>query len=386
MKLIYQNFDALELAFQCAVPIKILSVLENAKREAQEARGHVYAEIGPNKLPILVHEIGAKGGFQYQFNTGPEGAIWLISNKESRNEWNVRVRVSSLCLALNGVRKTQDIILKTLYNDLLAKGPDDNDHKPRERVSRFDYCLDFLFEEKPNFSQFNFVCAGRVKKLITRDIPVHEESTGQSVNYIRVGKLPNRQIVIYNKITEISASSKIYWWRIWKLNKADIKGEIWRIEIRAGKKELNKWNLRRFEDFEEMAGDVIKTTLEEYQYTIPNLEDKNRNRWPMSPIWENVIAAVKRDLFDYISDANRNAIIKELREAVIDRYQKLISGVFVGYTAATGKDISEIPGVLDLVSAQILDEVSNNPQKFRQKYKKKLDKFSFYEDKEIPEN
>lgn len=384
MKLIYQNFDGLEIAFQCAIPLAILATLEQGKKEARDSRSASFSEIGPNHFPVMVHETGAKGGYTYQFSTGPDGEIWLIGDREARDQWNVRVRVRSLCLALYGYEKTKEKILDILLNHLLAKGPDENDKIPKERISRVDYCLDFHFMEEFQPSYLNFVCAGRAKKGFIGELPMQLESSGQSIEYIRVGKIPNRQIVIYNKTREISAKKKSYWWQLWGLNKSEFIGEIWRVEIRAGKKELNKWNLRSFNDFEKMIGDVISLTLNEFKYTNPNLNDKNMTRWPMSKLWVKSIKATEKDLIKYISNAERNSVLKELRDNIILNYKKLISGIYVGLTAATGKDLAQIPEVLDLVCDELFQEMSENPRKFIQKYNKKNEQFKFLDNFKLP--
>jgi hypothetical protein len=376
MRVVYQNFDHLEMSFQCAVPSSICRTLEMAKQDAQASREASYTEIGPNSLKVMVYETGARGGYQYMFHTGPDGEIWTVSNKEDRAGWNVRVRPRSLCLALNGYAGTKEKILGILLNDLQAKGPDENDKKPLERISRVDYCLDFLIEDDFQPDIKNFVCASRAKKGYITEIPAQVESVGQFVEYVRVGKMPNRQITIYNKLREISASRKHYWWDFWGLKKSEITGKIWRVEIRAGKSELNKWNLRRFSDFEKMIGDVITTTLNDFEYRIPNPGDKNMTRWKISPLWEKAIEKTETNLLEYISRAERKEILQGIRKDIQERYEKLLSGILVGYTALTGYDISEIPGVLELVSGHILDEASENPEKFRKKYKKKRGRFS----------
>lgn len=120
-----------------------------------------------------------------------------------------------------------------------------------------------------------------------------------------------------------------------------------------------------------MVGDVISTTLKEFKYTNPNPNDKNMTRWPMAEIWRKSIQATEKDLTDYISNAERNLVLKELRDNLIHQYKKLISGIFVGLTAATGKDLAQIPEVLDLVCDQLLQDITDNPQKFLQKHNRK---------------
>ena len=375
MEVIYQNFDALEVSFQGAIPAHIRHSLFHAKKKAIATKAAAFAELGPKKLPVMVHETGAKGGYTYQFSTGLDGEIWLIADSSNVDFWNIRVRVRSLCIALNGYEKTKEKLLKILLRDLLAKGPKDNERKPQERISRVDYCIDFLILGGfiPNYS--NFVCCGTTKKRQIGDIPYDQNSTGQKIDTLMVGKMPNRQIVIYNKIKEITAKSKKYWFKIWGLNETAIIGQIWRVEIRAGKKELNKWNLRSFSDFEKKIGNVITETLNAYKYTQPNFNDSNQSRWPLAGIWKMALEAIKGDLFAYFSKAQRNDVLKEIQELAALRYEKYISGIVVGYTAALGKDISEIPRVMEFISGQVLEDMANNPEKFRQKHKKVVSKF-----------
>ncbi len=379
MEIIYQNFDALVVSFQCAVPLRILSQLERAQQEARDTRNKAYAEIGPNALPVMVHERGARGGYTYQFSTGHDGQTWLIGSREDTTQWNVRVQVSSLCLALYGYEGTKEKLIDILDDDLKAKGPEENFGLPKERVSRVDYCLDFALSEKFSPTYKIFVCHGRAKKNEIGGLPYNQLSTGQGVETITVGKMPNRQATIYNKIKANTAQHKNYWWDIWGIDKEKFDKEIWRVEIRAGKKELNKWNLRTFDHLEEIIGNVIEDILKRYKYTIPNKNDTNSKRWPTAKIWLMAIEAVKKDLFNYYSKTNSKIVLNQIKEDIISNYETLIKGLFVGYTAATGKDISEMPGVLDHVCGQLIDDIAANPNKFVQKYNKKCGKFSFLE-------
>ena len=288
MELIYQNFDGLEISFQCAISASILKTLEQAKIYSQQNKTQTFCELGINKLPVMVYETGARGGYNYQFSTGHDGEIWLIADRDNAELWNVRVRVRSLCLALRGYEKTKEKIMGILLHDLRAKGSKDNEYLPKERISRIDYCLDFLISEEFSPDCRNFVCHGRTKKILMGNTFYNQASTGQKVETITIGKMPNRQVTIYNKTKEISVRLKTYWWKIWGLEKSKIQGVIWRVEIRAGKKELNKWSLRTFADFENKVGDVITHILSEYKYTVPN-HDKNQTRWPLADIWKQAL-------------------------------------------------------------------------------------------------
>ncbi|MBV8549129.1 MAG: hypothetical protein JO126_06710 [Alphaproteobacteria bacterium] len=370
MQIVYQNFDGLEIAFKGAVAYRIRWALARAKQQAIKMLSPVYCELGPKKLPVMVHEAGARGGYTYQFSTGLDGEIWLVAEKGNPDRWNIRVKVRSLCLALNGYEKTKEKIFKTLAYDLLVKGPKDNEFKPLGHISRADYCVDFLMTEEfiPNYA--NFVCCGTTQKKQIGDIACHEGSRGRNIETLTVGKMPNRQICLYNKTREIKARSKSYWFKLWGLNEPDITGPIWRVEIRAGKKELKKWPLRTFSDFEKKIGDVILDILNSYKYTTPNFSDTNQSRWPLAEIWEKTIQAVEGNLLNYISKAPRGEIMQEIAELALDRYYKHICGLAVSYTAASGKKISDMSKIMEFISAQIAEDIQNNPEKFGQKYEK----------------
>lgn len=298
MKKIYQNFDGLDITFQCAIPIHILHLLQEAQTEAKATRKGVIVYIGKNEISVEVAENGMKGGYTYRFDTGLDGAIWAISSSDNPEFWNVKVSAKSLMLALYGYMATKNKILNFLIEELEAIPPENRD-VPLERVSRFDFCIDFLNENNFVPDPKCFLTHNRSKKKYQGNIPnisplefmcLHE---GKEIQTITIGKIPNRQLTIYNKRREIAVNKKIYWWDIWGINPQEIKSDIWRVEARAGKKELNKWNLRRFSDFEEKAGDVIIQILTDYRYIIPNENDSNRARWHYAEFWKIAINVAK---------------------------------------------------------------------------------------------
>jgi hypothetical protein len=265
-------------------------------------------------MPVMVHESGARGGYTYQFTNGADGHIWLIGDRQDSTQWNVRVKVESLPFSLYGYEAVKERILDILDDDLCAKGSDNNFGIPQERISRIGYCMDFIFEEPFIPELKNFICHGRTKKQKRREFISHKNGTGQYTETITLGKMPNRQITIYNKIKDITAKNSSYWWKVWGLEKNKFKKEIWRIGICAGKKELNKWNLKTFEDFEEITGDLISDILEHYKYTVPNLNDTNSTRWPKSEIWNKAISTAQIDLFSFSSKINPKIILDHLRK------------------------------------------------------------------------
>lgn len=113
--------------------------------------------------------------------------------------WNVRVSCSSLMLALYGYKETKRKILETLINDLDAVNEQGEIlvGVPFERISRFDYCFDFIsenFELNPR----NFIGHSRTTKSYIEkrtELEVSCVERGGRLETVKLGTLPNRQVV-----------------------------------------------------------------------------------------------------------------------------------------------------------------------------------------------
>jgi len=374
MQLIYQNFDGLDVSYQGALPLCLLEELETAKKEAQESRKETVIRLGPKKLLVSVAETGAKGGYSYRFDTGPDGETWFVAHSDNPRLWNIRVSVKSLNLALNGYARVKQRLAETLA-DLGARGLEPS-KAPKERVSRFDYCFDFILSNfQPNPSAFiaHPNCCHRIHNRLDESEHVLR---GRRIESLTIGKMPGRQIIIYDKIREIRKRDKLYWWDLWGLDKTDFPAGIWRIEVRAGKKELDNWNVRSFDDFERRAGNVVKLTLEAIRLTEPN-SDSNPSRWPYHPIWETCLAAADNALAAYSSKAERKKVINDLRANVLDRFRKLFPGLMASYSSLNEMDISELPALLDKVCAEVTTYASQNQQAITEKFLRAEERYLF---------
>lgn len=374
MQLIYQNFDGLDVSFQGTLPPEILQELENARLQAERQRSAVTIKLGIHEIPVAVAETGMRGGYRYRFDTGLEGEVWFIANSNAPDQWNIRTSVKSLSLALYGYRGVKKRIY-SLLEKLGAIGTNkidpvtgEIDNSLKSAISRVDYCFDFKtanFQINPDF----LIAHSRTKKQF-----LYEKEfilAGRNIAYCRIGSMPNKQIVFYDKIREMQEKNKPYWWHIWALNKSEFNEKIWRIEVRAGKKELKNWNLRTFEDFEEKIGNVISSILSEIKYVTPNINDSNSARWPIADFWYSAQKSLKANLIEYTSSAEKGLVIRDYRDALKNRYKTQISGMLPAYTAITGKtDAAEIPGVIE----ELLHEFSEQSRKQLNRNQKKLNK------------
>jgi hypothetical protein len=375
MKLIYSNFDSLDISFQGILPKALLSELCKAKEFTQNKNCECLIRVGKNKQPINVAQTGARGGYAFIFDTGIDGETWFIANSENIERWNLRVSVKSLTLALLGYDGAKKKVLDFLDN---IKATGNQDGKPTERLSRFDFCVDYAsdhFSIRPEL----FLAHSNSTKAI------YESSTetiyrGRNIETIRIGKMPSRQVTIYNKTKEIQVHQKQYWHDIWDLAKEDKNKTIWRVEIRAGKKELDNWNIKSFADFESMAGDVVIKTLEAIRYVKPSKSDGNKSRWKLAPLWKRTIKTAKTALAPYITNANRKKIIKDARENIKERLKKHIVGTSISYAVACGLDVSEIPTLTETIENDIFECVLNNKSQMITKYENAQDRYVFLED------
>ncbi len=393
MQMIYNNFDGLDISFQGAFPQTVLDQLAEARTQAQNEKREVVAHIGHDRLPVMVAETGAKGGYRYRFDTGIDGETWFVAHSTNSKSWNFRVSVKSLALALSGYEAVKQRLSERLIS-FEAVGASAYDHEisgntkrlylPLERISRFDYCFDFITDSAYQPLAERFVAHQRSKKHVYGEhgtLPTYNASNGDITNTIRIGEMPNRQIAMYNKTKEIIASSKKYWWDIWDIDPAPFKNgekQIWRIEVRAGRNELDKWPLKRFDEFDDKAGDIIVSILKAIRYTNP-ISDQNRSRWPIAPLWQETIDTAYKALAPYRTNAIREAIVRDYRENIVNGYSERIIGNLIGMTAAQGRDISELTIVAEEIEALIEAIVQKDRKAVEDKFKRAVERFEFIE-------
>ncbi|MBF0355397.1 MAG: hypothetical protein HQL43_09200 [Alphaproteobacteria bacterium] len=366
-KLIYSNFDGLDVSFQGALPRNILGHLEDTREAAKRNRGDYPLLVGDadsGYLCLMVGESGSRGGYAYRFDTGQDGATWFVANSEDPERWNIRASAHSLALALHGYQGVKAQMLNLLAQ-LGAIGPKWDEARqlmlPMERISRIDFCCDFHVESLSP-SADDFVAHARHTRREHREqLDADVTAQGNRVQSIRVGEMPNRQVAIYNKTKEIVVHGKSYWWDNWGIDPKSFSGEIWRVEPRAGKKELDFWNLKSFADFEAKAGDVMLGILGAIRYTVPN-GDTNRSRWPLHPIWQASIDKANSALAPYISKAERKKVLEGLREDRIQMFFTQFRGSLTSLTALMGLDISELPATIDAVAEDALRALKDNPE------------------------
>lgn len=337
MELLYQGFDGLDVAFASRIPQALSDSLEEAQRVAKENRRPEPLEWRDARM--MVTEAGMRGGYAFSCDTGHDGATWAFKRPTKDDEWGVRVSVKSRCLALYGLGKVRAELHDFLGRLGTAVRPE------AVSIGRVDYAVDLLipgFELQPDA----FVMHSHSTRADNH--AADRETHGRSGRYtgVRVGKMPGRQVAVYDKRADVLAKSKVEWWEIWNdrrqrqglppLDAGDRStSQVWRFELRAGKKHLKeRWGITTWQDFDTKVGDMLRCAVQDVRYVLPQ-SGANRGRWPNHPAWTMVAEALDDDLFEMQSGSEPERIKEVIAAEVAAQLQAQIFGCLASFTACS---------------------------------------------------
>ncbi|QYI99717.1 hypothetical protein KUV46_10195 [Thalassovita mediterranea] len=349
------GFDTLELAYQGKVPPTFLDELADAKKRAAETR---QAEpITFNGLTMIVEGSGGQGGYAYRVNTGPFGAIWKFRDRSSHNQWDIHVKIRAYALATKGLQAAKsecDEFLKrvgAIFDPMNA------------RVGRADFAFDFL---APNLelNSNEFVSHARTTKADQIDREIH----GDRISYLRIGKLPGKQVCIYDKSKAISDKHDIIWEEIFKATFSELgistidrkspKG-IWRIELRAGKNQIEKLiKPRRWDQFLSKNTELFRDIATTISWRRA-VSDSNRSRWPLRKIWLRLFEELDRAPKVANSDLSEQ-VLSRLRMDCLAGLQAQFRGVMATIAALNNVEANNLSIFLNELSLAAAQEISDN--------------------------
>lgn len=177
-----------------------------------------------------------------------------------------------------------------------------------------------------------------------------------------VGKMPGRQVIVYDKRKAAIEQRAYYWFKVWEIDPKDTTKNIWRVELRAGKKELkDKWNIRTFTDLENAIGDVFNDAIEKVRYLDDFQTDGNVTRQRMHPLWKAATECLSKKLIDYRSGLVPGHVREVIREHVIETYVQQIVGNAAGLAAVLDLTDDEIRETLGRDIGQTISNIINTP-------------------------
>jgi hypothetical protein len=376
MECLYSGFDGLDVAFDAALPRAALDTLEAAKDEAQAAMAPARAAVGT--VDCLVAETGAPGGYRYRFSTGDDGETWFIKAKpapQSAGYWGVRVSVNSLALALHGL----DAIHKRLYDRLAAMGAE----VKGEAVGRADFAADF---RAPGFAidPARFVAHSHSTKRDEVDDTLPSTAwQGRRVSSVTIGKMPGRQVIVYDKRLEAVQKRKLHWFDIWGVDRAE-RVPVWRVEVRAGKRCLKDiWRVTTVADLKATFADFVAHTFKAVRYLDAYNIDSNVTRAAVDPFWKEaarVMEAALRDRGITESGVVPGKVITGRRSIVRDMYLGLITGLSASFAAVNRLEGKAAEAVYQDIAAAIRAAINESPQEFHRKVRRARNRMVLMED------
>lgn len=373
---LYQGFDGLDLAYRGEIRAEFAEILEDARNRACDSRTPQLVSL--NGIAMHVKETGARGGYRYGCDTGPLGATWFFAKPRGRNNWGVRVSIKSAPLALMGIDKALASIEEIITALTSGFQPD------KVSLSRVDYALDYWIDEFTLIPDC-IVMPGRMKRHADRE--ASEVGYSGRLNSIRVGKMPGRQVAVYDKRTDALTKSKTYWWDIWNaqltisghsaISAESTKEKIWRVELRAGKSFLKEdCDIRTWEDFKARGASMFARIAKEVRYAVPT-GDPNRSRWPSHPLWIDVTARITAGLKDDPGRVPIDRFSELARDELVDRLDQQILGCCASLAVALKIEDVEISDLEHLIANRIARQIADAPSRFREKITAAADRHHF---------
>lgn len=377
-ELVHAGFDTLDIAIQGSLPPDVLSALDKARDTASETQAPFLTTIGPGKVSMHVNGHGMRGGYAYVTDTGPLGAIWKLKKNADPTQWNIFVSPRATTLLSHGFAGTLDYIFETLE----AMGATVSGHS----VNRVDIALDFKTENfELHLDQFVAHAHTKVQPYWGEETHKAEKNQpsailrGRQLESVTVGKQPGRQIIVYDKKREAIARQKHFWFKAWDVDQHDQSVNVWRVEIRAGKKALKeRWQIRQLEDVDASIGDVCLHALSDVRYLADQQSDSNVTRQELHPLWIATQGAVTERLAEFRSGLLPGQIIEIERELAQERYVKLVTSNAIGLGVALGlKDDAILADLSVIVSDNVKAAVDADEGRISKSIKRARERLHF---------
>ena len=388
----HRGFDTLDLAIKANISQDLYARLAEAKATAEEERRDVLFKYNGVRMHLKSH--GGRG-YAFILSQGPHGANWSFKKPNPKDPWGIRVSIGSECLALLSLGGARDQLERTAEALGIKYGSNDIS------IARADVCVDILAPDfAPNPDHFVAQAAMRRRDHFE---PIEKSVNGKSgrVTSVTLGKMPGRQVILYDKRAEVIARHKTYWWVIWREELARQKRQrvvpqdvrfdpkdpdssrVWRVEMRAGKRLLKeRWGIRTWLDLFDRFGDVVRQIGEMIRYCDPLGGDGNRARWPNHLLWETACAELNDDLTEMRSGVDPCAVKEVHRETHIGLISRNLLGCAITYAALKGVEIDSLPAHFKALSQELTDAAAKRPKETQKALKEASERYVFLDAKE----
>jgi len=286
-KLVHVGFDGLDIAFKGALSIESLETLESALKIAKSEKAAQRVALGPNGKWFTMEKHGKQGGYAFTLTDGDTGALYSIKRSNAPSEWNIFVSVRAACFLVRPYGQVKAYVIQTL-KDMGARIADIS-------VNRIDLAID-IHTEDFDLDLKQFITPARSKARLYWSSEQYLFDDGEKFSAVMsgakfqsatIGKMPNRQVILYDKGQAAIDLKQPYWFKAWGLDRETMTGKVWRVEIRAGRGALEKGLTKRsFDDVDAYLPTFVDKALSNIRYVETRDGLSNVSRAKTHPLWE----------------------------------------------------------------------------------------------------
>lgn len=360
MQIIHSGFDSIYFSIQGALSPVARKRYERLKDQAIQQKSDHSFHVDGSTNRYRIQGNGKTGGYTHLINTGHVGSVIAFKKSLSRTEHNGFAEISSACLLAHG---WENAIAQTLGHVKTL-----GFHVVEISLNRADYCMDFL-DAPIDIDPRDFIAHSRVKKTAYHESGrvldhMQKRSVAQSdhVKSLTLGKMPGRQIIVYDKRAEVIEKRKLYWFDAWGVDRADNTRTVHRVEVRAARDHLRKYNIRTLDDFKRHIGLVLTDAVRAIRWVRRPATDANVTRSPLHPVWEAVQTHMDNALAPYTAPLTAEVITECMRESKCHEYKQQFTGILGGYLGCTGVVYEEMPNVMQALIGEVSDSLKSEAQ------------------------
>ena len=185
MHIVRAGVDSLYLAIKGILPREVIDQLAEAKALAAKAKREISIDLANGAVSALVSMGGARGGYNYVFDTGELGAHYACREASDRPDWNFFVKPHATALLAHGFWPVIAMIKETLT----ALGG----QIMQISLNRIDYAIDVRADDfTPDLDRF--IAHPRAKRrphVSEKDIFYPSVIyTGRGIETVTIGTMP----------------------------------------------------------------------------------------------------------------------------------------------------------------------------------------------------
>lgn len=355
MQLVHSGVDALYLSVNCILPLDLLNALAAAKAKAVESGCEEPLALAGCRVPMLVGNRGASGGYAYVAHTGSVGELFSFRDEPVRCDWNIFVKPRAVTLLSLGF----DGALRQIFSVLEKLHVRTADHS----VNRVDYACDVRVEDFKLRAE-DFIAHPRAKRRVYWDAADSAGRAngpravfqGDSLQTVTIGTMPGYQVSVYNKTAQLCGADKKIWEEAWS-PVGEPSASVWRVELRAGRTALRLFKIRNLESLEASLRPMLISQLGSVRYVDDTHTDSNVSRRRLHPLWVTVRSHVETGhLMHPVGKIAPCRVIQLDREQQRLQHESMIAGNAASIAALEGMNDAAVRTSLPKMVEAIIEK------------------------------